>query len=243
MNTTPEGTSNPTQESMYEPSPEGSSNPTPEGLSLNDSTHDGQDAADSTQPPTKKPKSEVWNDFDKVKVNGEVKAVCKWCKKHLSGNSTYGTTHLRGHANRCIQKLIKTRGHNKGQTFIMPKAIQGKQEIGFGNYDAEKTKKLIENAIVMHDYPLSIVDHIGFRRILGSLQPLFLVPSRNTIKKEILKIYDIERQCTMKMLDTHEGRVAITTDMWTASNQKKGYMAVTVHYIDGTWTLQSRILR
>ncbi|KAH1264825.1 Zinc finger BED domain-containing protein RICESLEEPER 2 [Glycine max] len=46
-----------------------------------------------------------------------------------------------------------------------------------------------------------------------------------------------------KLLDTNEGRVAITSDMWTASNQKKGYMAVTAHYIDSSWTLQSRILR
>ncbi|CAN0918216.1 Putative AC transposase [Linum grandiflorum] len=31
--------------------------------------------------------------------------------------------------------------------------------------------------------------------------------------------------------------------MWTASNQKKGYMAVTTHYIDNSWTLKSHMLR
>ena len=32
-------------------------------------------------------------------------------------------------------------------------------------------------------------------------------------------------------LEKLESKVAITTDMW-ASNQKKGYMAITIHYID-----------
>ncbi|KAF1864468.1 hypothetical protein Lal_00021891 [Lupinus albus] len=47
-----------------------------------------------------------------------------------------------------------------------------------------------------------------------TLQPLFQVRSRNTIKKEIFKVYDFERECAMKMLDSHEGRVAITSDMY-----------------------------
>ncbi|KAH1265815.1 Zinc finger BED domain-containing protein RICESLEEPER 2 [Glycine max] len=47
----------------------------------------------------------------------------------------------------------------------------------------------------------------------------------------------------MKLLDTNEGRIAITSYMWTASNQKKWYMVVTAHYIDSSWTLQSHILR
>nr|KAJ0222546.1 hypothetical protein LSAT_V11C200051160 [Lactuca sativa] len=38
-------------------------------------------------------------------------------------------------------------------------------------------------------------------------------------------------------------KIAITTDMWTANYQKKGYMTVTTHFIDDSWQLQSRLLR
>ena len=36
--------------------------------------------------------------------------------------------------------------------------------------------------------------------------------------------------------------MAITTNIWT-SNQKKGYMAITVHYIDESWLLHHDIVR
>ncbi|KAF7802170.1 zinc finger BED domain-containing protein RICESLEEPER 2-like [Senna tora] len=48
---------------------------------------------------------------------------------------------------------------------------------------------------------------------------------------------------SMKIVDKMERRVALTTDLWIASNQKKGFMAITVHYIDDKWAMQSRILR
>lgn len=40
-----------------------------------------------------------------------------------------------------------------------------------------------------------------------------------------------------------KSRVAITTDLWTSDNQKRGYMAVTAHFIDDSWTLRSIIMR
>ena len=106
-------------------------------------------------------------------------------------------------------------------------------------FDPDNTKKELTNAIIMHEYPLSIVDRLGFKRYLIPLQPFFKVPSRNTI----LKTYEIERTTALKILDSNEGRVAITSDMWTSSNQKRGYMAVTAHYIDDFWSLQSHIMR
>ncbi|CAN0847648.1 Putative AC transposase [Linum grandiflorum] len=72
---------------------------------------------------------------------------------------------------------------------------------------------------------------------------MFSVPSRNTMKREIFGVYESERNKIQKTIDENRGRIAITTDMWTASNQKKGYMAVTAHYIDNSWTLRSHMLR
>ncbi|KAF1868144.1 hypothetical protein Lal_00018660 [Lupinus albus] len=130
--------------------------------------------------------------------------------QQLGRSSRSGTKYLHNHMELCVRKKIMTRGHDKGQSFLMPKASQ--------------------------------VDYVGFRRYSTSLQPLFQVHSRNTTK-ETFKVYDFERKCAMKMLDSHEGRVAITSDMWTSGNQKRGYMAVTTHYIDLSWTLKSRVLR
>ncbi|CAK8536144.1 unnamed protein product [Lathyrus sativus] len=121
--------------------------------------------------------------------------------------------------------------------------MQGKQELSTGIYDAENAKKELARAIILHEYPLSIVDHIRFRRYSASLQPLFQVPCRNSIKKEILKVYNLERSLTLKLLENLEGRAIITSDLWTSSNQKKIYMTVTARYIDGNWNLQSHILR
>ncbi|XP_072054831.1 zinc finger BED domain-containing protein RICESLEEPER 3-like [Arachis hypogaea] len=78
--------------------------------------------------------------------------------------------------------------------------------------------------------------------VFASMQPTFKMPSRNTIKKDILEIYEVEKLNINKMMDVNDSRVAITTDMWT-SNQKKGYMLVTAHYIDNSWNLQMRVFR
>ena len=121
---------------------------------------------------------------------------------------------------------------NTGQTFLKPKFVHGKQELATGTYDADNARRELANAIIMHEYPLSIVDHVGFKRYSAALQPVFQVPCRNTMKREIFRIYQEERSMALKLLDSLQGRVAIISDMWTASNQKKGYMAVTAHYID-----------
>ncbi|CAI9288729.1 unnamed protein product [Lactuca saligna] len=46
----------------------------------------------------------------------------------------------------------------------------------------------------------------------------------------------------IQKIENLQGRIAITTDMWTSTNQKKGFMAITCHYIHD-WCLQSKILR
>ncbi|XP_026452125.1 zinc finger BED domain-containing protein RICESLEEPER 2-like [Papaver somniferum] len=105
-----------------------------------------------------------------------------------------------------------------------------------------RKRKELAYMIILHEYPLSIVEHEGFRRYSNALQPLFKVVSRNTIKNDIFKIYDEEKVKIMQLLEKHQGKIALTTDMWT-SKQKKGYMVITSHFIDDSWILQSQIIR
>ena len=182
--------------------------------------------------------SVMWEHFVKKKINGVDYAICNYCKDKLKANSRNGTKSLYDHFNRCRcrkQKNIRTMLHSS-------KTADGKVEVGTYSFNQEASRKELAHMIILHEYPLSMVEHLGFRRFMKSVQPLFTVVSRNTIKNDILKIYDYERSKTMQLLERNDSRIAITTDMWT-SNQKKGFMAVTAHFIDESWKLQSRILR
>ncbi|KAL8546091.1 hypothetical protein ACS0TY_005983 [Phlomoides rotata] len=121
----------------------------------------------------------------------------------------------------------------------------GKFSVGTYTFNEEIVRKYLASMIVLllHEYPLSMVEHFGFCRFLCSLQPLFKVVSRNTVKNDIMKIYEFEKTKTMRIIEKNTSKIDITTDMWTTSNQKKGYMTITAHFIDETWKLQSRIIR
>ncbi|CAN1792321.1 Putative AC transposase [Linum perenne] len=193
-----------------------------------------------TSPGQGKRKSPVWDHFERVKINDIWKAKCNYCRKLLGGDSSNGTSHLRSHVKSCIQKRI----HDGSQKVLGPNLlIKGKTELVATAYNPEVSRKELATAVLMYEYPLSIVEHLHFKRFCYSLQPLFNVPSRNTLKRDVMRLYFDERAKIQRLIDSSKGRVAITTDMWTASNQRKGYMAVTAHYIDNGWCLRSQLLR
>lgn len=55
--------------------------------------------------------------------------------------------------------------------------------------------------------------------------------------------YKEEKRKALAYMAGTKSRVAITTDLWTSENQKRGYMAVTAHFIDDSWTLRNIIMR
>ncbi|CAN1768603.1 Zinc finger BED domain-containing protein DAYSLEEPER [Linum perenne] len=221
-----------------QPQPIGAENqPQPASIAgnLGNGIGDDEDAIEQ-----RKRTSDVWPHFHRLKVHGVGKAQCKYCRKILSGESNSGTSHLRSHRNRCIQKKI----HDGRKKVLGPDYLPtGKPQLVATEYNYDVTIKELCSMILVHEYPLSIVDHIGFRRYSCSLQPLFQVPSRNTIKKEILTLYGVQSAKIRRELDGNRGRIAVTTDMWTATNHKRGYMALTAHYIDNSWKLRSIMLR
>jgi hypothetical protein len=189
----------------------------------------------------RKLKSDVWNDFDPVTIGGIAKARCKWCTKTLSVVGRNGTSHLRSHLNSCDSR--NARKGLKQSTLKLSATQDGSVLVEKYVFDQGVARKELALMICVHEYPLSIVDHVGFRRFYAALQPLFKVVSRNAIRKDILDMYLVQKVSMVKQFLQQQSRIAVTTDMWTANHQKKGYMAVTVHYVDESWNLKSYLLR
>ena len=203
--------------------------------------------ADQTENPNKrKLTSSVWNDMVKKTIRGETVAVCKHCNHSLKASSANGTTHLRNHLNRCLQR--KRQSDIKQSILAMEikdeSVLGGEAAARLGNwsFNQEVAKKKLAMAIIAHEYPISIVEHKRFRDFVSSIQPLFGHISRTTMRKEIMGLYSAEKEKLRALLKGLSSRVAITTDMWT-SNQKRGYMTVTAHFVDSNWTLHSRLLK
>ncbi|KNA10033.1 hypothetical protein SOVF_148100 [Spinacia oleracea] len=192
--------------------------------------------------PARRLKSEVWNHFERKVINGEQKAKCLHCNQLFSGNSKNGTSHLKDHlVLRCTKKHMKVDVRQK--LLAVNRRQDSSTRLENHVFNQEESRKELAHMVVLHEYPLSIVEHVGFRRFVISLNPSFKIISRNTLKSDILKMFVSEKANLKKLFDGHGGRVAITTDMWTASPQKKGYMAVTSHFIDDQWILHNKTLR
>lgn len=175
--------------------------------------------------------------------DGELFAQCKGCKRYLTAKGKSGTSHLIDHGrHRCPNRHLKKQ---KGQQTIgLDRMKDGEPELVIeSKFNQEYSRTKLVDMIVLHEYPLSMVDHVSFRQFVSSLISKFKMISRNTLRSDILKAFTSQKQALKKFLENHSSRVALTTDMWTASNQKKGYMAITAHFIDIDWILRNRTLR
>lgn len=199
-------------------------------------------AVGSKRKPGPKLKSKVWLEFDRIELNGVWKAKCKWCKKHLGGDTRNGTSHLSGHLEICPDRAVR-KGIKQPSLKLTANPQDGTVTVEKYVFDQEVARKELALMTIIHEYPLSMVDHVGFRKFCAALQPLFKVVSRNTLRKDILDMYELQKQSMLKYFRKLSSRVAITSDLWTANHQKKGYMAVTAHFIDDDWKLKSFLIR
>jgi len=128
-------------------------------------------------PGKRKRYSKAWKHFKLVYVDGVPYGQCKYCKSQYKNAKNCGTTSMWDHLRKCAKK---PRGEGD---------IDGDDE---GHYfDQDVSRKQLAHAIILHEYPLSIVDHVGFRNFVASLQPMFKMVSRNTINNDILNFLTI----------------------------------------------------
>jgi len=128
--------------------------------------------------------SVVWKEFKRVRWHGKIKAKCIYCNTKLGGETRCGTKHLHYHLKSCTLRKIKLGGKKTlSQTSLRFSATDaGTVSIENYTFDQDIARKKLAAMIVLHEYPLSMVDHAGFRRFVHALQPLFKIGTRNTLR-------------------------------------------------------------
>lgn len=216
-------------------------------------------------------KSVVWNDFDRVKKGDTLVAICRHCKRKLSGSSTSGTSHLRNHLIRCRRRSnhdvtqLLTRGKKKDGTLTVANLSFGQEQrkvealsivnttfergsrkdgsisLGSNNFDHKRSRLDLARMIILHGYSLAMVEDFGFRIFVRNLQPLFDLVTFDRVEADCLEIYQIEKQKVYEELAKLPGKVSLCADTWVANGDSK-YLSLTAHYIDDTWQLTKKIL-
>ncbi|KAK6934128.1 Zinc finger, BED-type [Dillenia turbinata] len=215
--------------------------------------------------------SVVWNHFERVKKNDNCYAVCIHCTKKLTRSSNSGTTHLWNHLMRCLRRsnfdisqlLVKKRKKENPHSITNINAdeeprneenivrpsfkyepepkIEEVISLGSARFEQERSRFDLTRMIILHGYPVSMVDHVGFKIFVKNLQPLFDPMIKSALEDDCMLIYVKEKQKVCEMIKKFHGRTSLAVDLWTSPENAR-YLCLTAHYIDEDWKLQMKKL-
>ncbi|CAO2203612.1 unnamed protein product [Urochloa humidicola] len=215
----------------------------------------GNDTAE-VAPPTssriRRKTSMVWEHFTTEESEGCTKACCNHCKRifaYSSGSKMAGTSHLKRHITQGHCPVIKghkpsARGtHSGGQVTIEKPSKRRRTYTSYANapFNPDLSSSYLAKMIILHDYPLHIVQQPTFLSFIDGLQPRFEVMSTDGMEAEVYAIYLKERDNMLKEVGNIPGRINLAIGWWTTS-QTLGYVSIAGQFIDSEWKLHRRML-
>ncbi|XP_048020934.1 E3 SUMO-protein ligase ZBED1-like [Megalobrama amblycephala] len=184
-------------------------------------------------------KAAIWHHFgfrsNKENELDKSKAICKACQMEVKycGN----TTNLRNHMMRHHQDII-----SKPATGPQQMTLKQTLQLPTNSERSVKITEAIAGFICKDMRPYSVVENVGFRRLMKVMEPNYVIVSRKHLSEEVIpNMYQTVKDGVVCKLKTAE-RVGITSDTWT-SVATESYMSVTAHYIDELWNLVSYVLQ
>lgn len=205
--------------------------------------------ASSVEPPSLKRQSSqrsfVWNYFSQPV--GKL-VTCKECKKNFT--YTGGTTNLSRHLkDRHSITALPEPSAKPGNATAVSSAVHRSSLDNFfvsrsnkpcNAAKQEEITELVVDWIGKDMRPLGIVNDGGFNRLLGYVEPNYVVPSRTTVANIVRRRHQAGREELRNMLSMADS-IAVTTDAWT-SKAVVSFVTYTGHFITDDWELVSCVL-
>jgi hypothetical protein len=145
----------------------------------------------------------------------------------------------------CIRHLLVCEERAKINEFLVSvksaMSQSDKNSSGKWIYDPDRAHWELVRMIVLHELPFRIVEYVGFRRFVYSLNPTFEVVCRTTIRDDCVNMFNEQKIKLRGFLEKLKSRVSLTADMWTSS-QVVSYMCITCHYVHEKRILQKKVI-
>ena len=183
-----------------------------------------------------KKRAKVWEYVDTELVDGKEKAVCKFCKIHLSSVAGQGTTHLNRHiALYCHE--IPTEDRDRFLATMKTKPNDGDQHV----FDPVVFRGLIAKYFISAEIAFRKAEDPCWKEMINYCQPSFRAVGRQSVRGDCLLLYEEEKLMLVDRIAKQKSHVSLTADLWS-SNQNLGYLGVTAHFIDDEFELQKKII-
>ena len=195
-----------------------------------------ENKVESTRGSKRRKSSPIWDYFRTSMQDGKAVNLCIQCNKRYSINSGNGTllAHVRSHGFlldiSCNQSVFSSNGLVTSASRPAPRT----------NFD-ETLTKLVTKWIVNSGSSFSTVEHPDFRNMIQHLDKEYCVPSRFTIKRNIVDQCKSARLRMISELHASSDTFSLTTDSWS-SRHLSGYICVTIHFVDKKWKLRSTLI-
>ena len=202
-------------------------------------------------------KSKVWKYFaflanDSGVIINKKEVYCRICEQSLSysGNTTNLFYHLQAnHETEYTEVAPKkktiedTPSHSNSSPLLTPKQATIKSCFDSSKPYPRQSPRYqhCENAViefVCKDLqPLSIVDSPPFLKLVGTLDPRFLPPSRSNVTRVLIpQKYEVVKEAVLASI-SKASYCSLTTDLWTGCH-RRAYMTITAHYITSEWEMK-----
>ena len=153
----------------------------------------------------------MWNHFIEERKSDASIATCKHCKKILSGSTKGGTSHLKRHLENICKKYQK---NLVNQMLIVGSS---KDPVKSFKFNQEENRKLLTKFIICVELSFRIIEHPIFLNLMRSVQPLFNVIGRKTIRNDCIALYQGERKKLHYSFKKLMSRVSFTSDICTSN--------------------------
>lgn len=196
--------------------------------------------------------SAVWRHFEICQTDNKV-AICNLCKaqvmrggvKQQSFNTTNMITHLKSRHPEQHQDFLKSKTEKMPAKTHQQPLLQSFDKARKYSSDHPKVKDLndkIIEFIALDNQPFSVVEDVGFRRLMMHLEPRYAMPSRRYFSDVALPELQSVVASQIEKLLAGACHISFTTDIWTSSVSPVSMLSLTAQWIDEDFTLKKAVL-